>query len=88
MPYIEEEIWQKHSDDDNFILIGLAKDTPKRPQTNKEIEFMTNKTGVTYPIIRDINSNAFNLFAEKKSRCDKKYHNRSKWKNSIFNTSF
>ena len=67
MPYIEEEIWQKHNDDNNFILIGLAKDTPRRPQTNKEIEFMTNKTGVTYPIIRDINSTAFNLFAEKKA---------------------
>jgi len=67
MPYIEEEIWQKHNDDNNFILIGLAKDTPRRPQTNEEIEFMTNKTGVTYPIIRDINSKAFNLFAEKKA---------------------
>ena len=28
---------------------------------------MTNKTGVTYPIIRDINSTDFNLFAEKKA---------------------
>ena len=67
MPHIEDEIWQKHKDDENFILIGLAKDTPKRPQTNKEIEFMTNKTRVTYPIFRDINSVAFNLFAEQKA---------------------
>ena len=67
MPYIEEEIWQIHKDNDNFILIGLAKDTEKRPQQNKEIDFMINKTGVTYPIISDEKSMAFNLFAEKKA---------------------
>ena len=67
MPHIEEEIWQIHKDNDNFILIGLAKDTEKRPQKNKEIDFMINKTGVTYPIISDDKSMAFNLFAEKKA---------------------
>ena len=67
MPHIEEEVWQLHKDNDNFILLGLAKDTEKRPQTNKEIDFMVNKTGATYPIFRDKKSMIFNLFAEKKA---------------------
>ena len=67
MPHIEEEIWQVHKDNDNFVLIGLAKDTDKRPQTKQEIDFMINKTGVTYPIFTDKKSMAFNLFAEKKA---------------------
>lgn len=67
MPYIEREIWQKHKQNDNFILIGLAKDTEKRPQREEEIKLMIAKTGVTYPIITDYNSQLFNLFAEKKA---------------------
>ena len=67
MPHIEEEIWQIHKDNDNFVLIGLAKDTEKRPQSNKEIDFMINKTGVTYPIISDDKSMAFICYAEKKT---------------------
>ena len=67
MPHIEEEIWQVHKDNDNFVLIGLAKDTEKRPQSNKEIDLMINKTGVTYPIVSDQKSIVFNLFAEQKS---------------------
>ena len=50
-----------------FVLIGLAKDTEKRPQSNKEIDLMINKTEVTYPIFTDKKSMAFNLFAEKKA---------------------
>ena len=65
MPHIEKDIWQKHKYNENFILIGLAKDTKKRPQKKEEIEFMLEKTGVTYPIITDENSSYFNLFAEK-----------------------
>ena len=44
MPHIEKEIWQVHKDNDNFVLIGLAKDTEKIPQSNKEIDLMINKT--------------------------------------------
>jgi len=67
MPFIEEEIWQQHKENDNFILIALAKDTPKRPQRDKEIQFMIEKTKVTYPILTDYNSEIFELFAEKKA---------------------
>ena len=67
MPFIENEIWKKYKDHNDFILIGLAKDTEKRPQEKKEIEFMINRTGISYPIVSDKNSNIFHLFAEKNS---------------------
>ena len=67
MPFIEKEIWQKHESNDDFILIGLAKDTPKHPQKQKEINLMRKKTGATYPIITDKESIIFNMFAEKKA---------------------
>ena len=65
MPFIEKEIWAIHKNNPNFLLIGLAKDTEQRPQREKEIEIMTQKTGVTYPIITDYKSKIFELFAEK-----------------------
>lgn len=67
MPFIEKEIWQKHQENNEFILLGLAKDTKQRPQNEEQIEFMINRTGVSYPIVRDINSKIFNLFAEEKA---------------------
>ena len=65
MPFIEEEIWKKHQTNNDFVLMGLAKDTDKRPQTKEQIEFMLDRTDVSYPIIRDTNSQIFQLFAEK-----------------------
>ena len=67
MPYIEKEIWQKYKNNDDFILIALAKDTEKRPQKKKEIQNMIDKTNVTYPIMTDHNSQIFELFADKKA---------------------
>ena len=61
MPFIEKEIWAIHKNNPNFLLIGLAKDTEQRPQREKEIEIMTQKTGVTYPIITDYKSKIFEL---------------------------
>jgi len=67
MPFIEDEIWNKHKKNDDFILLALAKDTDKRRQGMNEIELMRKKTAVTYPIESDWNSEIFNLFAEKKA---------------------
>ncbi|MAQ31723.1 MAG: hypothetical protein CMD26_03205 [Flavobacteriales bacterium] len=67
MPYIEKEIWQKYKNNDDFILIALAKDTEKRPQKKKEIQNMIDKTNVTYPIMTDHDSQIFELFAEEKA---------------------
>ena len=67
MPVIEQEVWQKYKDNEDFIMIALTKDTEKRPQREKEIKSIIEKTGVTYPIGTDYNSEIFNLFAEKKA---------------------
>ena len=67
MPYIENEIWQIHKENKDFVLLGLAKDTEQHPQRDEEIHQMIDKTKVTYPIYRDKNSEVFNLFAEKKA---------------------
>ena len=67
MPYIENEIWLKHKENEDFVLIALAKDTEQYPQGKKEISQMIEKTDVTYPVYRDENSKIFNLFAENKA---------------------
>jgi len=67
MPFIEKEIWQKHKKNDDFVLIALTKDSDLRPQREKEIKLLIDKTGVTYPVKTDFNSEIFQLFAEKKA---------------------
>ena len=67
MPFIEKEIWQKHKQNDDFVLIALTKDSDLRPQREKEIKLMREKTGATFPIITDYNSEIFELFAEEKA---------------------
>ena len=67
MPYIEKEIWLKHKENEDFVLIALAKDTEQYPQGKKEISQMIEKTAITYPVYRDENSKIFNLFAENKA---------------------
>ena len=67
MPYIEKEIWLEHKENEDFVLIALAKDTEQHPQEKKEIFQMIEKTDITYPVYRDENSKIFNLFAEKKA---------------------
>jgi len=67
MPFIEKEIWLERQNNDQFVLVALAKDTERKPQGVQEIKFMTNRTGITYPIGSDKNSKIFNLFAEEKA---------------------
>lgn len=67
MPYIENEIWLEHKENEDFVLIALAKDTKQYPQGKKEISQMIEKTAITYPVYRDENSKIFNLFAENKA---------------------
>ena len=67
MPFIEKEIWQKHKENDDFVLLALTKDSDLRPQREKEIKLLIDKTRVTYPIETDYNSKIFQLFAEEKA---------------------
>ncbi len=61
MPHIEEEIWQKHKDDD-LLVVGIDRDEP--PETVKKF---AEQTGVTYPLALDPDAEIFSLYAEKKA---------------------
>ena len=62
MPYIESDIWQKHKDNPEFALYGIAREEPV-----EKIEEMIKATGVTYPIGLDPQADIFGLYAEKNS---------------------
>lgn len=67
MPYIEKDIWQIHNNNENFLLLALAKDDIRQPQNQEDVHFMRQKTGATYPIEIDKKSEIFQLFASKKA---------------------
>ncbi len=62
MPHIERQIWQKHKDNAEFALYGVA-----REESAEKIAEMREATGVTYPIGMDPHADIFGLYAEKKS---------------------
>ncbi len=62
MPFIESEIWQKHKDNPNFILLGIDRDEP----LEKVLKFAA-QTGVTYPLALDPGGDVFALYAERKA---------------------
>lgn len=58
MPYIEKDIWQKHKDNDGFVLIGVDRDEP----LEKVIAF-GKSVGVTYPLGLDPGADIFARYA-------------------------
>lgn len=62
MPFIEEEIWQKHKDNPDFVLIGVDRDEPL-----EKVLSLKEATKVTYPLALDPNADVFGKFASKKS---------------------
>lgn len=58
MPFIEKDIWQKHKNNDDFMLIGIDRDEP----LERVIAF-AKSTGVTYPIGLDPGANIFTKYA-------------------------
>lgn len=62
MPHIEKEIWQKHKDNEDFVLVGIDRDEPV-----EVVEKFRKATGVTYPLTLDPDADIFGLFALKKS---------------------
>lgn len=58
MPHIEKNIWQKHKDNKDFMLIGVDRDEP----LDKVIEF-GKKVGVTYPLGLDPGGDIFAKYA-------------------------
>lgn len=62
MPHIEKEIWQRHKDNPDFILVGVD-----REETKEVIEDYTAKVGTTYPMLIDEKGDAFASYAVRKS---------------------
>lgn len=62
MPNIEQQIWQRHKDNAEFILVGVD-----REETKEEVETYTQKLGTTYPMALDTAANAFASYALRQS---------------------
>lgn len=58
MPHIESDIWQKHRNDPDFVLIGIDRDEPL-----EKVEKFTQSTGITYPLALDPGAKVYSLFA-------------------------
>ena len=48
MPHIEKEIWEKHGDNAEFVLLGIDREEP----VDKVLRFMKS-VGTTYPMALD-----------------------------------
>lgn len=58
MPHIEKDIWLKHKDNKDFVLIGIDRDEP----LETVVEF-GKSVGVTYPLALDPGADIFALYA-------------------------
>lgn len=58
MPFIESDIWQKHKDNPNFVLIGVDRDEP----LETVVEF-GKSVNVTYPLALDPGGDIFAKYA-------------------------
>jgi peroxiredoxin len=59
MPVLEKEVWQKFKNDD-FIIIGIDRGEPAA-----KMRALIKRTGITYPLAMDLNSDIFHLYAKK-----------------------
>ena len=62
MPFIERDIWQKHKNNKDFVLIGIDLDEPL-----EKVRKFQEDIKITYPLALDPGGSIFNLFAEKKA---------------------
>ena len=62
MPHIERDIWQRHKDNKEFVLVGID-----REETREEIESFVEKVGTTYPVAMDTNADVFASYALRNS---------------------
>ncbi len=60
MPHIEKDIWQKHKDNKDFILIGVDIDEPL-----EKVRKFKNDINITYPLALDPGAEIFYTFAIK-----------------------
>lgn len=62
MPFIESDIWQKHKDDPNFVMIGIDRDEPI-----DKVKAFAQKTGITYPLALDPGADIYAKYALRQS---------------------
>ena len=62
MPFIESEIWKKHKDNPEFMLIGIDRDEPI-----EQVQKFRKITGVTYPLGLDPGANIYAKYALRNS---------------------
>lgn len=62
MPHIEKDIWLKHKDNKDFVLIGIDRDEP----LETVVEF-GKAVGVTYPLALDPGADIFAKYALRES---------------------
>lgn len=60
MPFIEKDIWQKHKNNQDFVLIGIDRDEPI-----ETVRKFAETTGVTYPLGLDPGADIFAKYAER-----------------------
>lgn len=60
MPHIESQIWQKHKDNKDFVLIGVDMDEPL-----EKVKKFKEDIKVTYPLALDPGAEIFYTFAAK-----------------------
>ena len=62
MPHIESDIWQRHKDNTDFVLVGVD-----REESKVVVEAYTKKLGTTYPMLLDDKGDVFASYAVRKS---------------------
>lgn len=62
MPFIERDIWQRHKNNENFVILGID-----REETKEQIDAFIKKVGTTYPIAMDVNADVFASYALRNS---------------------
>ncbi|MGM9803547.1 MAG: TlpA family protein disulfide reductase [Muribaculaceae bacterium] len=59
MPFIESDIWQRHKDNPDFMLLALDREEP----AERVVQFVEN-IGITYPIAPDLDMSVFSKYAK------------------------
>lgn len=57
MPHIEKDIWQRHKDDEDFVLLAIDL-----KEGDEGIAQMIEATGITYPVAYDRKADIFNSY--------------------------
>ncbi len=62
MPFIQKDIWLKHKNNPNFVLMAIDRDEPK-----EIVLGFVKTTGISYPIGLDPKADIFALYAQREA---------------------